>query len=337
MQALTDNPVVDAAAVEELITRFSEPAWLAEERRAALRSYDATPFPTARDEQWRYSHLDRFTIDGLGLIEGPLSDVVSERISMRSGDSDAEGTMVIKNGKLVERQAKLAEQGVIFTDLRTAVREHEALVREHLFSTVNATQTKYTALNSALWTNGTFVYVPKDVEVELPLGTFTTADRGGIGAGRTLIVVDVNAKATFIDEFTSEPFDEPLDIVGFPRAILHLSSSAPVASRAARQPHSASGAPTRCAMAELSSIDGVEQHYCLPPSSTTCQGIKDTRNIVCTTSDDCGLPELDDGDCPEVGDGAGLCSYACAGGADCTSQLECTGSPAHCNPLPLGD
>ena len=210
MQALSDNPAVNAAAVEELITRYSEPAWLADERRAALRSYDATPFPTARDEQWRYSQLGRFTIDGLDLIEGPLSDVVSERISMRSGDSDAEGTMVIKNGKLVERQAKLAEQGVIFTDLRTALHEHEALVRKHLFSTVNATQTKYTALNSALWTNGTFVYVPKNVEVELPLGTFTTADRGGIGAGRTLIVVDVNAKATFIDEFTSEPFDERL-------------------------------------------------------------------------------------------------------------------------------
>ena len=210
MSTLTDNPAVSAAAVEELIARFEEPAWLAEERRAALRSYEATPFPTARDEQWRYSQLQRFTFDGLELIEGPSSDLVPERISMRAGDSDAEGTLVIKNGKVVERQTKLAEQGVIFTDLRTAVREHEDLVREHLFTTVNATQTKYTALNSALWTNGTFVYVPKNVEVELPLGTFTTADRGGIGAGRTLIVVDVNAKATFIDEYTSEPFDERL-------------------------------------------------------------------------------------------------------------------------------
>ncbi len=210
MQALVDNPAVSAAAVDELITRFEEPAWLAEERRAAFRTYEATPFPTARDEQWRYSQLGRFTMDGLELVPGPLSDVVPERIGMRAGDSDAEGIMVIKNGKVVERKARINEQGVIFTDLRTAVREHEDLVKAHLYTSVNATQTKYTALNSALWTNGTFVYVPKDVELELPLGTFTTADRGGIGAGRTLIVVDVNARLTFIDEFTSEPFDERL-------------------------------------------------------------------------------------------------------------------------------
>ena len=208
MQALVSNAVVSATAVEEMITRFSEPDWLAEERRAAFRTYEATPFPTARDEQWRYSELKRFTMEGLNLADGPVSDIVPERITMRAGDSDAEGVMVIKNGKVVERQAKLRESGVIFTDLRTAVREHEDLVRTHLFTTVNATQTKFTALNSALWTNGTFVYVPKDVEVELPLGTFTTADRGGIGAGRTLVVVDVNAKLTFIDEYTSEPFDE---------------------------------------------------------------------------------------------------------------------------------
>ncbi|HEX7001017.1 MAG TPA: Fe-S cluster assembly protein SufD [Trueperaceae bacterium] len=210
MQALVGNPAVSAAAVEEIIARFDEPAWLADERRAAFRTYEATPFPTARDEQWRYSELKRFTMGGLNLVDGPLSDVVPERITMRAGDSDAEGIMVIKNGKVVDRQAKLREAGLVFTDLRTAVREHEDLVRAHLFTTVNATQTKYTALNSALWTNGTFVYVPKDVEVELPLGTFTTADRGGIGAGRTLIVVDVNAKLTFIDEFTSEPFDDRL-------------------------------------------------------------------------------------------------------------------------------
>ncbi len=210
MQALVGNPAVSAAAVEELIARLDEPSWLADERRAAFRTYEATPFPTARDEQWRYSELKRFTMEGLNLVDGPLSDVVPERITMRAGDSDAEGIQVIKNGKLVERQAKLRESGVVFTDLRTAVRDHEDLVRAHLFTTVNATQTKYTALNSALWTNGTFVYVPKDVEVELPLGTFTTADRGGIGAGRTLIVVDVNAKLTFIDEFTSEPFEDRL-------------------------------------------------------------------------------------------------------------------------------
>ena len=207
---LTDNPAVNEQAVEAIIARHAEPAWLAEERRAALRSYRQTPFPTERDELWRYTQLRRFALDGLEANGRPRSAAVPERIRMRMDDSDAEGMLVFKGGEVVAREARIEEPGVIFTDLRSAIRDHETLVREHLFAVVNATQSKYTALNSVLWENGTFVYVPRDVEVALPLGAFTTADRGGIAAGRTLIVVDVNAKLTFLDEYSSEPFGERL-------------------------------------------------------------------------------------------------------------------------------
>jgi len=207
---LKDNAAVTEAAVEALVARFDEPAWLAEERRAALRTYAATPHPTSRDEVWRYTELERFAIDGLELVDGPRDDSVVDRVSMRIVDSDAEAALVVKNGEVVHRAGRVGESGVIFTDLRTAVREHEALVREHLYTVVNATMSKAAALDAALWTNGTFLYVPRDVEVALPLGTFTTADRGGLSAGRTLIVVDVNAKVTFVDEYTSEPIGERL-------------------------------------------------------------------------------------------------------------------------------
>ena len=210
MALLKDNAAVTEAAVEALVARFDEPAWLAEERRAALRTYAATPHPTSRDEVWRYTELERFAIDGLELVDGPRDDSVVDRVSMRIVDSDAEAALVVKNGEVVHRAGRVGESGVIFTDLRTAVREHEALVREHLYTVVNATMSKAAALDAALWTNGTFLYVPRDVEVALPLGTFTTADRGGLSAGRTLIVVDVNAKVTFVDEYTSEPIGERL-------------------------------------------------------------------------------------------------------------------------------
>jgi len=207
---LKDNAAVTEAAVDALIARFGEPDWLAEERRAALRTYAATPHPTSRDEVWRYTQLERFAIDGLELVDGPRDTSVVDRVSMRILDSDAEAALVIKNGEVVQRAGHVGESGLIFTDLRTAVREHEALVREHLYSVVNATMSKAAALDAALWTNGTFLYVPRDVEVALPLGTFTTADRGGLSAGRTLIIVDVNAKVTFVDEYTSEPIGERL-------------------------------------------------------------------------------------------------------------------------------
>jgi len=210
MATLAENTALSADAVEQIVERYQEPAWLAEERRAALRSYEDQPFPTERDERWRYSELRRFALDGLERVQEPADPSVSERIRMRITDSDAEGVLVHKGNQVVHREAKIGEPGVIFTDLRSALRDHEELVREHLYKVVNATQSKYAALNSALWENGTFVYVPKDVEVALPLGAFTSADRGGVGLGRTLVVVEPNARLTYLDEYTSDPFDERL-------------------------------------------------------------------------------------------------------------------------------
>lgn len=208
MSALTANSNISAESVEALIKRYNEPDWLAEERRAALRTFDKTPFPTNRDEQWRFTELKRFDVSGFELAGKPASSEVPERISMRVADSDAEGVLVHKGTDVVFRDSRMQEAGVIFTDLRTALLEHEDLVREHLYSISSAGQGKYMALNAALWENGTFLYVPRDVEVELPLGAFTTEDRGGLANGRTLVVVDTNASLTFLEEFTSDPFDE---------------------------------------------------------------------------------------------------------------------------------
>jgi Fe-S cluster assembly protein SufD len=220
MTTTTNETVLTSDLLESLIARHDELAWLAEERRAALRSFDKFPFPTKRDELWRYSRLERFALDGLAPVGAPRDREVSERIRMRMTDSDAEGILVHKGGEVIHRDSQMSEAGVIFTDLRTALREHEELVREHLYSAVNAQQTKYTALNSAFWENGTFVYVPRNVEVALPLGAFTTADGGGLGNGRTLVVLDVNAGLTYLDEYTSEPLGERLFYNGATELIL---------------------------------------------------------------------------------------------------------------------
>jgi Fe-S cluster assembly protein SufD len=205
---------VSPELIEGIITQHAEPTWLAEERRAARRSFEALPWPTNRDEAWRYTQLERFSLEGLEPVSAPRDRAVSERIAMRITDSDAEGALVYKGGEVIYRDSKLKEAGVIFTDLRTALKEHEALVKAHLYSVVNATQSKYAALNAALWQNGTFLFVPKNTEVKLPLGAFHTADTGGLTAPRTLIVLEANARATFIDEYTSEEFGERLFTTG---------------------------------------------------------------------------------------------------------------------------
>ncbi|MEZ4631410.1 MAG: Fe-S cluster assembly protein SufD [Deinococcales bacterium] len=220
MAALVDNPVVSASTVRALSERYAEPEWLLKEREAALRSFEARAWPTHKTEEWRYTDLKRFSIANLNLVSGPKNREVSERINMRITDSDAEGVMVIKGNERILHEANIREVGVIFTDLRTALKEHEDLVRRYLYSVVNATQSKFSALNAALWENGSFLYVPKDVEVALPLGTFYSADKGGLIAPRTLIVLEANAKATFIDEYTSEEFGEHLALSGAVEIIL---------------------------------------------------------------------------------------------------------------------
>src|SRR5680860_799590 len=126
MATLRDNPTINADAVEAIIARHDEPAWLADERRAALRRYQSQPFPQPRDEQWRYTQLDRFALDGLAIAGAPNDTTVSERIRMRITDSDAEGVLVHKGNQVIHRDSKITEAGVLFTDLRSALREHES-------------------------------------------------------------------------------------------------------------------------------------------------------------------------------------------------------------------
>lgn len=223
MPKLKDNPAISQAAIDAWVAKHNEPDWLATERLAALRSYEKMPFPTKRDEVWRYSQLNRFAFNGLDFVGAPKDSAISERIEMRITDSDAESVIVYKGNQVVHRSNRseaLQDQGVIFTDLRTAVSEYETLVKPHLYKVVNATQSKYTALNAALWDNGTFVYVPTNVEVALPLGAFHSADAGGMTFPRTLIVLEANAKATFVDEYTSEEFGERLFANGSTEIVL---------------------------------------------------------------------------------------------------------------------
>ncbi len=208
MPTLVKDPILNSEAVEAIISKYSEPTWLAELRRDAFRKFESMPWPTNRDEVWRYSKLKRFSIDGLEASQAKTSDI-SERIQMRITDSDAEGIIVHKANQVIYQQAEISEQGVVFSDLRSALDSHEELVKKYLFTVIN-TDTKYSALNAAFWENGSFVYVPKNIELSLPLGAFITADSGGFIAPRTLVVLDSNAKATFIDEYTSNDFGERL-------------------------------------------------------------------------------------------------------------------------------
>lgn len=155
-------------------------AWMAGLRREAFEEFQALPVPSPETEEWRYTDLSDLGLDF----------VPNGQASSGPG--------------LSELDAGLASRGVVFTDLDSAAATHPDLVERHLHRLVPTARTKFTALHAAFRTGGTFLHVPADVAVELPLQAVTRLGADGSAVfPHTLIVVGAGAEVTFIDRFTS--------------------------------------------------------------------------------------------------------------------------------------
>ncbi len=101
-------------------------------------------------------------------------------------------------------QEDLAEKGVIFTDTDSAVREHPDLVREYFSTIIPPTDNKFAALNSAVWSGGSFIYVPKGVKIDFPLQAYFRINAENMGQfERTLIIVDEGAQIHYVEGCTA--------------------------------------------------------------------------------------------------------------------------------------
>src|SRR5882762_4676018 len=94
----------------------------------------------------------------------------------------------------------LEKQGVIFTDMDTALREHEDIVREHWATIIPPNDNKLAALNSAVWSGGSFVYVPAGVKVEMPLQAYFRINTENMGQfERTLIIAEEGSYVHYVE------------------------------------------------------------------------------------------------------------------------------------------
>src|SRR5213079_1599909 len=101
-------------------------------------------------------------------------------------------------------QEDLAKQGVLFTDTDSAVREHPDLVREYFGTIIPSADNKFAALNSAVWSGGSFIYVPKGVHIEVPLQAYFRINTKDMGQfERTLIIVDEGASVHYVEGCTA--------------------------------------------------------------------------------------------------------------------------------------
>ena len=211
---LIQTGIFTREAAEARSAKASEPLWLADKRRAAWTVFEETPMPTLADEPWRRTNLKRVKWNKFSLAVKPsltgavkLADLPEAVRLLFDEGRPAAGRMLMVNGQVMyyEVDPTVAAQGVIYTDLQAAAKNHPDLVEPYLMrQCVPPSDSKFAALNAALWENGAFIYVPEEVELEHPFHTIIMLDGdGATSIHRTLIVAERYAKVNYIEENAS--------------------------------------------------------------------------------------------------------------------------------------
>ncbi|MBO9310566.1 MAG: Fe-S cluster assembly protein SufB [Chloroflexi bacterium] len=202
------------AAISEM---KGEPQWMRDFRLRALEIFYRKPMPTwggdlsgidfddihyyvrATDRQQRswdeVPEEIKYTFDRLGIPE-------AERKFLAGAGAQFESEVVYHSIR-----KELEEKGVIFLDTDSALREHPDLFREYWATVVPPTDNKFAALNSAVWSGGSFIYVPKGVHIEMPLQAYFRINTSNMGQfERTLIIVDEGASVHYVEGCTAPTY-----------------------------------------------------------------------------------------------------------------------------------
>jgi Fe-S cluster assembly protein SufB len=192
----------------------SEPDWMRQFRLRAYRAFLKKPMPS-----WG-ADLSALDFDAMYYYAKPVSEqkgswedvpgYIRETFD-RLGIPEAEAKFLSGVGAQYDSEVvyhnlrqELTRQGVIFCDPETAVREHPDLVREYFGTVVPPLDNKFAALNSAVWSGGSFVYVPPGVKVDIPLQAYFRINLQNFGQfERTLIIADEGSFVHYVEGCTA--------------------------------------------------------------------------------------------------------------------------------------
>ena len=210
-RGLTENIVREISKMKE------EPEWMLNFRLKALKLFYKMPMP-----QWG-GDLSELNFDDITYYVKPSEhterswDEVPEKIKEtfeRIGIPEAEraylaGASAQYESEVVYHNMKEEFQklGIIFTDTDSALKEYPDLFKQYFAKLVPPTDNKLAALNSAVWSGGTFIYVPKGVKVDIPLQTYFRINNENTGQfERTLIIVDEGASVHYVEGCTAPTY-----------------------------------------------------------------------------------------------------------------------------------
>ncbi len=204
--------------IRDISKRKNEPEWMTEFRLKSLEIYNKKPVPT-----WG-PNLDELDMDNIITYVQPKTDMkatwedvpddIKETFD-RLGIPEAEKESLAGVGAQYDSevvyhsiQDSLLKKGVIYTDMETAVREYEDIVKEYFMTIIPPNDHKFAALHGAVWSGGSFVYVPAGVTVEYPLQSYFRLNSPGAGQfEHTLIIVEEGANLHFIEGCSAPKYD----------------------------------------------------------------------------------------------------------------------------------
>src|SRR5690242_10661570 len=201
--------------VRDISGKKHEPQWMLDLRLKGLRLFDRKPMPSwgsdlstidfdnikyfvrSTEKQaasWEELPEDiKNTYDRLGIPEAEKQRLVA-------------GVAAQYESEVVYHKIRedLEEQGVIFLDTDTGLKQHPELFREYFGTVIPVGDNKFAALNTAVWSGGSFIYVPKGVQVEIPLQAYFRINTENMGQfERTLIIVDEGAYVHYVEGCTA--------------------------------------------------------------------------------------------------------------------------------------
>ncbi|TEA42877.1 Fe-S cluster assembly protein SufB, partial [Rothia aeria] len=206
---------LDEAVVRDISMKKNEPEWMLNMRLKALKFFERKPMPTwgadlseidfdnikyfvrsteGQAESWEELPEDiRITYERLGIPEAERNSLVA-------------GVAAQYESEVVYHQIRedLEAQGVIFVDTDTGLRDYPELFKEYFGSIIPIGDNKFSALNTAVWSGGSFVYVPPGVHVEIPLQAYFRINTENMGQfERTLIIADEGSYVHYIEGCTA--------------------------------------------------------------------------------------------------------------------------------------
>ena len=205
---------LDAKVVEEISSHKNEPDWMRKFRLKSLEYFRARPMPT-----WG-GNLAEIDFENIFYYLKPTEKQANSWEDLppdikntwdRLGIPEAEKKYLAGVGAQYESevvyhklQEELEKQGVIFLDMDSGLREHEDLVKQYFGTVIPQNDNKFAALNSAVWSGGSFIYVPPGVRIEMPLQAYFRINAENMGQfERTMIIVDEGAYVHYVEGCTA--------------------------------------------------------------------------------------------------------------------------------------